>query len=150
MEHKNIKVLSVIIVLMLGISFYSCQDDDDDMFVLSNAVLELGISKDDVKNLFSEDIITEEADVIYAYNGQDNIISYQFTDNVLSEIAYVIPQSNVSQKQINDLIRGAECLGLLGVGKEIYVNEDKNQIIEIRTAVINAVDYYIFGVTTYN
>lgn len=150
MEHKNIKVLSVIIVLMLGISFYSCQDDDDDMFVLSNAVLELGISKDDVKNHFSEDIITEEADVIYAYNGQDNIISYQFTDNVLSEIAYVIPQSNVSQKQINDLIRGAECLGLLGVGKEIYVNEDKNQIIEIRTAVINAVDYYIFGVTTYN
>lgn len=135
---------------MLGISFYSCQDDDDDMFVLSNAVLELGISKDDVKNHFPEDIITEEADVIYAYNGLDNIISYQFTDNVLSEIAYVIPQSKISQKQINDLIRGTECLGLLGVGTEIYVNEDKNQIIEIRTAVINAVDYYIFGVTAYN
>lgn len=148
MKHKYIKVLSVLIVL--GISFYSCEDDDDDMFVLSNAVLELGISKDDVKNHFSEDVITEDADVVYAYNGQDNIISYQFTNNVLSEIAYVIPQSNISQKQVNDLIRGAECLGLLGVGKEIYVNEDRNQIIEIRTAVINAVDYYIFGITAYN
>lgn len=148
MKHKYIKVLSVLIVL--GISFYSCEDDDDDMFVLSNAVLELGISKDDVKNHFSEDVITEDADVVYAYNGQDNIISYQFTNNVLSEIAYVIPQSNISQKQVNDLIRGADCLGLLGVGKEIYVNEDRNQIIEIRTAVINAVDYYIFGITAYN
>ena len=150
MKHKYIKALSVLIVLVLGISFYSCQDDDDNMFVLSNAVLELGISKDDVKNHFSEDVITEDADVVYAYNGQDNIISYQFTNNVLSEIVYVIPQSNISQKQVNDLIRGAECRGLIGVGKEIYVNEDKNQIIEIRTAVINAVDYYIFGVTAYN
>ena len=150
MKHKYFKVLSVLIVLVLVLSIYSCQDDHDDMFVLSNAVLELGISKDDVKNYFPKDVLTEDADVIYVYNGQDNIISYQFTDNVLSEIAYVIPQSNISQKQINDLIKGAECLGLLGVGKKIYVNEDKNQIIEICTAVINAVDYYIFGVTAYN
>lgn len=142
-----VKILLCMTILALPFVSCSSEDGESDGVWTKNYVFDWGTTKENLLNELSNyTTVEDDNEIVYVYlEGNEAIVSYQFENEALCAIAFMSSLEKISKSNMESIVNGYEFIGSLSDGKDIYVNENTNTILQVRSFSYDGNDYYALG-----
>ena len=119
-------------------------------FVYGNtsSELALGMKKDNAVNALPQSGVVSDGNILYYHDTQKNrTLSYRFTNDILTEMALATFFKDISETEIEDIVKGSKLLGYLTPDTKVYVNKEKGEVIKIKQTIEDNKDYLSVGIS---